>query len=210
MSKNNRKLVHGWGINDSPTPVYWTELVDGKVVRKKCPAYADWVEIIRRAKSELEKLRHPTYENVGISEDFRYFTDFKFWVLNVQPNKDWKNCDLDKDLLSTDFKIYSPSTSAYLSSEVNKLMMNSGATRGQYLLGVYFEEVTGKYRACCQNPFTGKNDKLGRFSTELDAHHAWQAKKHSHACMIASRQTDPRVADALRQRYAPDKDWTKA
>jgi len=44
----------------------------------------------------------------------------------------------------------------------------------------------------------------------LDAHLAWKQQKHEYACLLADLQEDSRVADALRQRYAPDKDWTKA
>ena len=64
------------------------------------------------------------------------------------------------------------------------------------------------YRAYCNNPFKDKKLHLGSFITELEAHKAWQAKKHEYALQLADLQEDPRVADALRQRYAPYKDWT--
>lgn len=206
-TKDNYNIIVGWGINDSPSPVSWINPETGK--RDTCPYYQDWVDIVRRSKSITEKQRHPTYLEVQICEEWKYLSNFIKWV-DSQPNKDWMCCDLDKDLLSEEVKIYSPDTCVYLPSNINTFLSNSGATRGAYKLGVYWETSTGKFRACCQNPFTKKNDKLGRFTTELEAHLAWQAKKHEHALRLADLQQDPRVADALRQRYSPDKDWTKA
>jgi hypothetical protein len=48
------------------------------------------------------------------------------------------------------------------------------------------------------------------FPTELEAHKAWQARKHELACMLADLQTDDRIASRLREMYAPDKNWTKS
>lgn len=49
---------------------------------------------------------------------------------------------------------------------------------------------------------------MGVFPTELEAHLTWQARKHELSCMLADLQTDERIATVLRERYAPDKDWT--
>jgi hypothetical protein len=65
------------------------------------------------------------------------------------------------------------------------------------------------FKGSCGNPFTGEGTYLGYFTDELACHKAWQAKKHEYACQLAELQEDPRVAQALRERYAPDKDWTK-
>lgn len=199
-------IVCGWGINDSPNPVSWFDPDKGK--RITCSVYQDWVDMLRRSCSESEKLRHKTYEHVGISEDFKYYTSFKKWVLEEQPNSEWENCDLDKDLLSGNVKIYAKETAVYITSGINTFISSSDASRGNCMLGVHWEDCTQTYRANCQNPFTKKNEKLGRFKSELEAHKTWQAKKHEHALRLADLQNDPRVADALRKRYAPDTDWT--
>ena len=80
------------------------------------------------------------------------------------------------------------------------------------MLGANFHSRDLTYEAHCCNPFLPKNVSrslyLGRFKTELEAHKAWQAKKHEYALQLAELQDDPRVAEVLRERYAPDKDWS--
>jgi hypothetical protein len=53
-----------------------------------------------------------------------------------------------------------------------------------------------------------KSRHIGYFKTELEAHKAWQARKHEYALQLADLQSDERVAEVLRTKYAPDKDWT--
>ena len=79
------------------------------------------------------------------------------------------------------------------------------------MIGCSFHKATGKYMSRCMNPFSkyeGQGRHIGIFNTELEAHKAWQAKKHEYACQLAELQADPRAAQALRERFAPDKDWT--
>lgn len=56
--------------------------------------------------------------------------------------------------------------------------------------------------ARCNNPFTLARECLGFFQDPDAAHEAWRARKHEHACVYADMQTDPRIAKALRARYA--------
>lgn len=210
-----KPTVYGWGINDVNYKVQLKESlpsVDGKRRRKNiwsCPYYTDWCEIIRRSKSLKEKHRHPTYVDVTISEEWKYFSNFIRWV-DKQPEKNWQSCDLDKDLL-LNTKVYSPNACCYINPMVNTFINEKPNKRGKMLIGVtpVVKSKINPYCARCRNPFTSQGEYLGIFPTEYEAHKAWQAKKHEYACQLADLQDDPRVADALRQRYAPDKDWTK-
>jgi hypothetical protein len=200
------QLVFGFGVNNADYKVY--EHVDGE--QKVCPVYNEWCHILRRGSDLHENVpRH--YENVKISESFKYFMDFRHWLLNVQPNKNWRDCVPDKDLLSGDVKLYSPETIVYVPVKINNFILSRANDRGEYMLGVSRDKRTNKYTASCSNPFTKASigSYIGTFDTELEAHKAWQDKKHEYACALAELQDDPRVADALRQRYAPDKDWSK-
>lgn len=138
-------------------------------------------------------------------------SNFREWVLHIQPNSDWENCVLDKDLLNPLSKTYSPSNCVYVSRTVNSFINEQVRNGGEYLIGVSYQARNGdcKYLASCRHPLIKKRQTyLGKFKTELEAHKAWQAKKHEYACQLAELQEDSRVADALRQRYASDKDWT--
>lgn len=198
--------VRGLGINDVTYEVY--SRVDGK--RVMCEYYSDWFHIIERVACPKYKQKHPSYNGVDIDPLWIYFYNFILWV-DSQPNKNWRDCTPDKDFLSGESKIYSPETVVYIDQALNKFLTDSSRSRGIYMIGVtpYPKNVLKPYRAQCQNPFTGKQKHLGYFSTEYEAHKAWQAYKHYIACSLADQQTDERVATRLREMYAPDKDWTK-
>lgn len=206
------KLIYGWGVNDAPYKIYTTELVRGKqVVTGRCPYYSDWVGMLMRCFSNKLKTKHPAYADCFCDVRWKHFSDFKRWV-EEQPNKNWQNCELDKNILRINNKCYGPDTCVYVNRETNQFVKTSSHNRGKYLIGVHFHKRFKKFVAQCQNPEEGRGHfsrHIGYFDTELEAHKAWQAKKHEYACQLAELQEDPRVAEALRQRYAPDKDWTK-
>jgi hypothetical protein len=202
-----RSKIYGVGINDADYVIGTNELCGstGRHKRWVCPYYMKWVSMFNRCYSKARLLKYPTYEYCEVSVDFHRFTDFVSWV-NSQPNQDWQNCHLDKDLLFEGNKIYSPLTCVFITPKVNCFLVDRKRFRGDLLLGVTKDRR--RLKARCMNPFTRKEDHIGMFSTELEAHKAWQARKHEYACQLAELQEDSRVADALRQRYAPDKDWT--
>lgn len=204
-----KPTIYGWGIKDVNYEVTKVEKINGK--RKIvwiCPYYDDWTNMIQRCKSPTYQINRPNYTGIDIFPEWQYLSNFIKWVDN-QPNRDWVNCQLDKDLSAV--KIYSPCTCLYISAKLNSFLLERKNDRGSCLLGVDLNKLGAKkpYRSSCSNPFTRKQDYLGMFTTEKEAHKAWQTKKHEHACALADLQDDPRVADALRQRYAPDKDWSK-
>lgn len=209
MTRKKTKLVYGWGVNDVDYCVSGYTKIDGKRVRTwECPYYKDWNDMLCRGSSQRLKKNRPTYETCTICEEWKYLSNFIKWV-DSQPNKDWQNCCLDKDLLG-ETKEYQPNNCSYISKGLNSFIIDSKKSRGSLFIGValFPKNKKNPYQAYCSNPFTRKQEHLGYFATELEAHKAWQAKKHEHACQLADLQADERVAKALRERYAPDKDWT--
>lgn len=208
-------MVCGWGINDVDYPITSTKELP-KISGKRrqsviwvSPYYKDWCNMIYRVYCpELHK-KNPTYINCTICEDWKYLSNFIKWV-DSQPNRDWERCQPDKDILVYGNKHYGPETVVYISKKLNGFIIDSGKSRGDYMLGVSIEVKSKKnsYIANCRNPFTSKGNYIGTFPTELAAHKAWQAKKHEYACMWADLQQDHRVVKVLKERYAPDKDWT--
>jgi hypothetical protein len=158
---------------------------------------------------------YPTYKGCTVCNEWKYFSNFIKWV-DSQPNRDWQNCAPDKDFLVVGNKHYSPDTVIYIPRSLNVFITDRSNNRGHLMLGVTdksYNSSKSPFEAKCNNPFTEGGyvgRYLGVFATELQAHKAWQAKKHEYACQLADLQQDPRVAKALRERYAPDKDWTKA
>ena len=208
------KLVFGWGVNDVNYAVTKYGIIDGKLVQVWiCPYYEKWRGILERCFDPKFHVSRPTYVNCTVDPEWKYLSNFIKWI-DSQPNRDWQNCQPDKDLLNIDNKHYSANTVVFISSKVNNFILDSKNIRGSYMLGVTYRPNNSSkkpYVAQCQNPFgTNKSDGryLGYFSTEIEAHKAWQAKKHEIALCFAEEQQDLRVVKALRERYAPDKDWT--
>ena len=112
---------------------------------------------------------------------------------------DWSQ--IDKDILYPGNKVYGPETCVFVSCQINVFLVDCASARGDFPVGVNWEQNAGKFRARCRNPFTKKHEYLGLFSDPQDAHEAWREKKHEHACRYADMQTDLRIAEALRRRY---------
>ena len=213
MGIKKNKLVYGWGVNDVDYDVTRREVVDGKKKRVWiCPYYRKWVHILERCLCLKFQERHPTYKCCSVTEEWKHLSDFIKWV-DSQPNRDWVSCEPDKDFLVQDNKHYSPETVVFISRKVNQFIKDRGNDRGDYMIGVCYKPIESKknpYKAQCGNPFDKKErGYIGMFPTELEAHLAWQTRKHEYACKLATLQTDERIASRLREMYAPDKDWTK-
>lgn len=115
--------------------------------------------------------------------------------------QDWEGLQLDKDLLVNGSKVYSRETCVFVSNQVNIFLTERGNDRGEWPIGVNWDNGVKKFIARCNNPFTGKRDHLGYFLCCKEAHAAWLAKKLEHAHALAGIQKDTRVAIALIERY---------
>mgnify|MGYP001117231448 CR=1 FL=1 len=153
--------------------------------------------MLKRCYSGKYHERKPTYRGCTVCEDWHTFSNFRDWM----ENQDWEGKHLDKDLLISGNKEYGPETCVFVTSVVNLFTTDSCNSRGEYPIGVYWQQ--DKFTARCSNPFTGEREWLGRFDCPDQAHLAWKKRKHELACQLAESEyvTDERVAQALRTRY---------
>lgn len=198
-----KKLVHGVGINDADYAVQKNEAIQVNGKRKLklvwlCPYYSTWKAMLMRCYSSKFQGLYPTYKGCTVSADWHTFSNFRAWMKKQQ----WEDSQLDKDLLVEGNKIYSPDTCVFVTPMVNSFTLDCRAARGEWSIGVYWHKNAGKFQSQCRNPFTGKKEYLGRFTTELEAHKVWQERKLKLAKELAEIQTDPRVAEALINRYS--------
>lgn len=183
---SRRKLVFGVGINDS---WYITQTkIEGKNI--SCPYYSKWMAMIRRCYSSHSLLKHPTYKDCTVCEEWLTFSNFKRWM----EKQDWKGKQLDKDIIIPNNKVYSPQTCVFVNHRVNKLLLDSGKSRGVYKQGVYIQN--GKFIARCNNG-TGGSNFLGHFPTEAQAYEAYVTYKHTLILQVANEQEDERVKNGL-------------
>ena len=198
-----RKLVHGVGTNDADYVVRKYEAtgyVDGKRKQKliwECPFYRVWADMLSRCYSTKYQVRHPTYRGCSVSDEWLTFSVFKNWM----EKQDWQDKQLDKDLLLEGNKVYGAETCVFVSGMVNNFTVDSGANRGEWSIGVYWNKRYGKFISKCSNPFAKKQEHLGYFTCEHEAHQAWLKRKLELTHELAAIQTDPRIAEALINRY---------
>ena len=207
-SKNERKrkLVYGVGINDADYVVIYRKVVDGEVLIVECPLYKRWNNMMKRCYYERSLKTRASYEDCFVCEKWKYFSNFRSWMLQ----QDWEGKHLDKDLLITGNKVYSPDVCIFVHPKINTFVNNCTSSRGKHLLGTTWDKSKNKFSVKCRNPFTGLHENLGRYKNELEAHLVWKSRKHEFACQLADSEycNDPRLANALRTRYNEQSDWT--
>lgn len=193
------RLVQGVGVNDSDYAVYRTSTAGGRLkILWLCPFYRTWRDMINRCYNPRVHARQPTYIGCSVDPEWYSFSAFRAWMLN----QDWEGKQLDKDILFPGNKLYSPDSCVFVHVSLNSFLLDALATRGKFPIGVTFDRGAGKFKAQCCDPSTGRSVHLGMFTDPDDAHEAWRQRKHEHACRYADQQTDPRIAQALRTRYA--------
>ncbi len=197
------KLVYGVGVNDLPYRTQVKEKVTkdgGKRIWKYvfiCKYYTAWKSMLRRCYSKKYLESRPSYIGTSVCSEWLYATKFKKWM----EQQDWDGKCLDKDIIAPRSRLYSPETCAFVLQATNSFVARD-ASRGDYPVGVHLFKPTGKYRAQCENPFTGENEHLGLFSTQEDAHEVWRKRKHELAQLVAATESDIRVVEALKKRYS--------
>lgn len=201
------RLVWSVGINDADYPVQKEVTLEeilpsGRKKRKttwKCPYHSKWKAMLDRCYSPLQQERNKSYNGVTVCEEWLTFSNFKAWM----EQQDWEHKVLDKDIIKTGNKVYSPKDCVFVSTKVNMFIVDAKRKRGEHLLGCHWNIGRCKILAQCNNPFTRKTEHLGYFDCEIDGHLAWKKRKYELACQLADSEytKDKTVAEALRNRY---------
>lgn len=180
-SISRRKLVYGVGINDADY------IVNPKINMKTlfCPFYSSWNSMIKRCFSEKYHAKKPTYKDCSACDEWLTFSNFKAWMIK----QDWKGKHLDKDIVKTGNKIYSPETCIFVTVEVNSLLVKSDSRKGLYKLGVCFSNKEKKFIASCS--VNGKQKRIGCFASENEASIAYKAFKYKTIINTSNKQKEP-------------------
>lgn len=163
---------------------------------ERSKAYALWVGMIKRCYAASNHIRNPSYKGCTVHEDWHNFQNFAEWLDNHECYD--VNHQLDKDIISKGNKVYSSENCTLVPQEINKLLITRAAKRGEYLIGVSLVKSTGKFVA--QMSANGSVERIGLFSTEIDAHRAYVIAKEAYVKVRAMEYKDriePRVFEAL-------------
>jgi hypothetical protein len=183
-------LKYGVGFNDLACEIDY--------VSRDCPYYLRWHDLLRRCYHKKSLIKHPTYKEVVVCEEWLTFSNFKYWM----EKQVWEDKHLDKDILVRGNKVYSPSTCVFVHNKVNQFLLERENDRGDYPIGVTLVG-SGHFEASISNTFTGEIEHLGTYTNALDAHFAWKRRKHDLATKLAYSPfiTDPRVAEVFMNRW---------
>lgn len=158
--------------------------------------YQAWINMLQRCYDKKYQGKQPTYVGCSVCIDWLDYQNFAKWYYDNHPNDDGKY-NLDKDLKVIGSKVYSPETCMIIPNIVNTFIVDCGARRGSFLIGVSFHKRVGKFVSRCSNPITKKCESLGCFTDEIDAHLAWRKRKSELACELAITQQSHEVKKAL-------------
>lgn len=149
---------------------------------KKTAAYALWTGIMQRGYCPAFKADNPSYQDVSVCSEWHSFQVFAEWF-SSQEMAGTKGFQLDKDLIIPRNREYSPAACSFVPSQINSLLNDCAARRGEFLQGVCFEKDRGTYRAKIH--IRGKVVDLGRFSSEYVAYEVYRRVKEKYVREMA-------------------------
>lgn len=164
-----RKKLYGIGVNDADYMVKSAGLLSGE--RYACPAYQSWKDMIVRSCSSNYKQKKPTYRDVTVCDEWKFFSEYLKWWIDNQVDG-WH---LDKDIIGNG-TIYSPDTCIFVPRWLNIMMSGSESSRGPSLIGCHMHKQHGKYLARYHHPRKGRIH-IGYFLDEKEASDAWRSKR---------------------------------
>lgn len=170
-----RKPVYGVGVNDADYITH--RKVSGRCLF--CPYYKCWVNMLKRCYCDKHQQRAPTYKGCSVFEEWKTFTNFKAWM----ESQDWEGNHLDKDLLFSGNKIYSPDTCLFVPAKINTLLTDCGRSRGKLPIGV--SKHRKRYRAQCNA--NGKHTYIGAFDSPDIASEAYLNFKSKEVAVTAHK-----------------------
>ena len=160
--------------------------------------YMLWQNMLKRCYSDKYQKKYPTYECCGVSDNFKSYEYFYEWC-NEQVGFGNKGFDLDKDLLVKVNKVYSEDSCDFKPQEINKILVKREASRGEYLIGVYWNKKASAFVAKVKKN-KGKQEWLGLFNTEVEAFNAYKQAKEAFIKEQANKwkdKIDERAYNAL-------------
>lgn len=156
--KNNR--AHGIGIVDTNTMI-------SKNIQSE--SYKKWYDMLHRVRS------HRAYVNVTICNEWLTYSNFKQWF-DVNYIDGW---EIDKDILSNESKVYSPSTCIFVPKELNKFFVTQ---KTELPVGVSWCKEKQKYKA--QISIGNKNKFIGRYDSISEASEEYKKYKVAYGLLL--------------------------
>ncbi len=161
-------------------------------------AYTHWCSMLERCFSEKVNKRLRAYNDVSVSDNFKYYSSFKEWC-NKQVGFGNEGWQLDKDIIMKGSRVYSEETCCFVPHEINNLLNKQTYGESRDLpVGVCYDKGRKKFVARLSKKSITKN--LGGFKTCEEAFYAYKEAKETYIKEVANKwkdQIDTRVYEAL-------------
>ena len=149
--------------------------------KKNRKIYKDWYGMLSRCYDVSYKDKYTTYKNCEVCEEWHNFQNFAKWYDENFYEIEDHRMELDKDILFKGNKVYSPETCVFVPNRINSLFIKSNAKRGDYPIGVSYDNKNNKYMA------SGKNVYLGYYNTVKEAFNTYKEYKEKLIKQIANQ-----------------------
>jgi len=182
--KEDKKTIFKVGINDADYKV--------KTNGVTCPYYKTWHRMMRRGYDNSFKTKNPAYKNTTVTKSWHKFSVFKLWM----EKQDWKNKDLDKDLINPGNTVYSERDCAFVSKALNRLF--SHHSQSELPTGITFRRNRYEARVTDNN----KTINIGTFTSMEEARLAYLKKKIEIVQNIIDQERNIHIQDGLHRKIA--------
>ena len=146
----------------------------------KTKAHRQWESMLGRCYNERCLESNPTYKDKRVCDSWLLFSNFK----RFHDRFYFDGAHLDKDILVSGNKVYSPETCLFVNYEDNNLL---GSRSGDWPQGVYFIKRLNKFIA--RFKAKGKEAHLGCFDTPEEAHEVATKVKSRHIYEVAIQRS---------------------
>lgn len=133
-----------------------------------------------------------TYRGVEVCKEWCNFQVFAAWF-DENYIDGWA---LDKDIICSECKIYSPETCCFVPQEINNMFTSRSKTKRNLPIGVYY--LRGRYQV--STPTNDKTTYIGFYKTvdeAINVHKKAKEKYMKEVAEIWKSKIDPRVYEAL-------------
>lgn len=151
---------------------------------RKTKEYTIWFSMIRRCYDKNFHIKNPTYKDCSVCDEWLNFQNFSKWYTEHEYYD--TNYQLDKDILYSGNKMYSPETCVLIPSQINSLFNDCGTRRGLLPIGVAIKD--NRYTTSIS--FDGKSKRLGYFDTIEEASNAYNKAKLKNVKRVALKYKD--------------------
>ncbi|EJB2979379.1 hypothetical protein ABXH80_004104 [Salmonella enterica] len=134
-------------------------------------SYTAWKNMLKRCYDLRWQEKNPTYKGCSVCDAWLVFSSFKKWF-DINGVTGWQ---IDKDLLTTGNKIYSPDRCVFVPKSLNTFLTAHGAHRGAYPIGAHYHKDKRKFMA--QISVDGVREQIGAYDSPREAHLAWFNRK---------------------------------